>query len=80
MTATDLGGEWSPRVLTGLALTDKLHASYDVYTNMATKYEGAYVFFPSIYYHFSSDPHKSANSDSAAGHSFLVAHARMTEV
>lgn len=61
VTATDLGGEWSPRVLTGLALTDKLHQSYDVYTNMATKYEGAYVFFPSIYYHFSSKPDGSPN-------------------
>ena len=61
VTAKTLGGEWSERQLTGLALTDRLHAEYDVYVNMATQYEGVYVFFPSIYYHFSGKPTSSPN-------------------
>eukprot|EP01045_Picozoa_sp_COSAG04_P019593 COSAG04_NODE_1918_length_5203_cov_2.179902_7_plen_115_part_00 len=31
----DLSKPWGPRQLTGISLTDKLHATYDVYTNMA---------------------------------------------
>ena len=58
-------GAWCPdgqRNRTAFFLDSHDPPSFDVYTNSASRYEGAGVlFFPSIYFHFRKSPNRGAN-------------------